>query len=130
MGLLLLLKSDAYKEVMDEPTNHLKYTFDNGDVIYYKINYNEKNLEKSQIEVLNSYKYSRNQINEFLTYLKMDSKNSAVNIDRIRNEWIYHNLAYGFNFKPRQTGTVNVYFNSDDTGHGIFSWVMNNIRIF
>ena len=33
VGLLLLLKSDTYKEVMDEPTNHLKYTFDNGDVI-------------------------------------------------------------------------------------------------
>ena len=49
-----------------------------------------------------------------------------LNYELILNEWKWHSLAYGIGFSRDSTASVDVYFNSEDTGHGIFSWIINN----
>lgn len=53
---------------------------------------------------------------------------SFISIDRIRSEWKWHNLAYVYNFERLPTRSVDVFFDSDDINHGIFSWIINNLR--
>ena len=64
------------------------------------------------------------------TILKfLQKENSGLNVKKIKNEIKWHQLAYMFGFMQSQTASVNVYFNSDDEGHDLFSFIMNNIYI-
>ena len=35
-----------------------------------------------------------------------------------------------FGYSREETASVDVYFNHDDEGHKVFSWVMNNVNIY
>ena len=48
----------------------------------------------------------------------------------MKNEWGWHNFSYALRYKQSQTASVDMYINGNDTGHGAFSWIMNNIRLF
>ena len=128
---LAILSSDSKKEGYKDTgyKGEDKYTLRNGKEIYYNITYNEI-VEKSNLKVYNSFQYTSDEINEFLDFLKQDPRNSSINKDKVRNEWIYHNIAYDFGINQNSTASVDVFFNHDDEGHGALSWIMNNIVIF
>ena len=111
----------------DVPESAREHTLSDGSIVYYNIG--DENDNYTVLTVYNSYKYDSTQINEFLNYLKQE-RYSVINISKIRNEWVWHNIAYGFNINKDSTASVDVYLNADDEGHGFFSWLMNTFTIF
>lgn len=99
-----------------------------GTVVQYSIGDIHSNKKTNTLKVYNSYQLDSKQINEFLEWLRDDQGYSSINIDRIRNEWIWHNLGYIYNFERLSTRSVDTFFDSDDINHGIFSWIINNLR--
>lgn len=99
---------------------------DGTDVDFY-IKNKGVNTADNSIKIYNSYKLTSSQFIELLEWL-IGEGYSAIDIDRIRNEWVWHNLAYAFNFRRDAARTVDAFFNSDDINHGIFSWIINNLR--
>ena len=97
-----------------------------GNFVYYSIDRNTNNPDKTRLKIYNSYQYKREQIKEFLAILKKQENNSNINIDKITNEWWWHKLAYSLGYNKESSASVDAYFNSDDEGHGIFSWIINN----
>lgn len=84
--------------------------------------------QQEGVHVFNSFKLTSKERWEFLRYLQ--NKNPNINVKRMNNEWVWHNLAYKFGIKRESTTSVDVLFSGNDTGHGFFSWVMNNFQIF
>ena len=131
------LKSDSKNSkssAEDSPTGVLgedyhSHELSNGKIVYFSYDSNNDDA-KTLLTLYNSFKLTKDEINEFLNWLKYDSglPTSSVNIDKVRNEIIWHNIGHALGVDYEATRTANVFFDSDDTGHGFFSWVMNHFR--
>ena len=118
---------NGYKDDLNNYDNVASITLSNGTEVKYVINKNDNNPNKSELIIINAFSLTDAEIDEFLEFLQKE--NRVLNVKKIKNEIKWHQLAYMFGFKQSQTASVNVYFNSDDEGHGIFSDIMNNIYI-
>lgn len=123
-GIVVSFSGDsAQPQYMDVvPSDVPEYRFENGKVLYYTIN--GGNSDDSVLKIYNSSQYSSSERHEFLTYLK--NNYSCVNIDKMENEWKWHNFAYRLQYRQENTASVDMYFNKGDEGHGFFSWVINH----
>ena len=118
---------EGYRDQLNGNESDLELS--DGTIIYYDVDL-VSNQNKSQLIIYNSFDYSKKQMEEFLLILKYDYEYSCINVSKILNEWGWHDVAYEIHFNQKQTASVNVYFDSDDVGHGLFSWVMNNIKLW
>ena len=58
--------------------------------------------------------------------------NMAVTLNqgsKTYQESVTHKIAYNLGHNVKSSASADVYFNHDDEGHGIKSWIMNNIYI-
>ena len=111
---------------------YLMYHGNGFDLEYYVDKTNAKNEDEYILRVRDSWKYSQDEINEFLSDLQSREEVSYpnLNVDKVRNEWIWHNLGYFFPIPlyKKQCSEADIYLNSDDKDHGLFSWIINNLR--
>ena len=117
-------QEDYYKDIVPEGTP--SYELSTGTKVYYEASSYDK--PDSSLKVYNSYFLTGQERKEFLTWFSKE--HSEFNIGRANNEWVWHNMAYGMGVKRESTVSVDLYFNADDVGHGILSWIMNHIKIF
>ena len=134
-GALLLfgLKSDSPtprssgKSEIPTGDDAIKYNEDpykgNGFIVYYGIKEDEDE-DKYLLQVYESWKLSSEQMREFLEYLQSLYPEMYLNIDKIMNEWAWHNFAFSLGIDPDASGSVDVYFNHDDDDHW-YSFVLN-----
>ncbi len=85
--------------------------FDNRFTVHYLITAGSDNAHYS-LKVYDSWRYSKEEIIEFLTYLA--DLYPSINIDRMMNEWIWHNIAYTEGIGISSSKDVDVYFNAPD----------------
>ena len=128
---MLFCKSDSVtSNYTDEvPSDAAYIVLDNGKVVYYEIS-NNKDPNKMNLKVYNSFQYNHDEIYEFLLSLKNKDGYDHLNIEKVGSEWLWHNIAYGVGIRRDLSASVDVFFNSDDVEHGIFSFIINNINIF
>ena len=111
-----------------EPTgdDFIKYEFENGEVLYYAIK-NGADSQHNLLVIYDSWRYGIIEMGKFLSDL--NAAGYEININKVMNEWQWHNIAYGL-FGLPNAKDVDVYFDADDEGHGLFSWIMNHWRWF
>ena len=112
-----------------QPTNAQDYLKEpyvgDGFKVYYNIITKDKNGDDIQdpskyiIIVDESWRFSEKQIDEFLKYLKKNV-NGQINTKRIKNEWMWHNIAYGLGIKQDSSRRVDVYVDAPDDTWGRF----------
>ncbi len=125
---VLVLTSDTVQpDYVDNETGKYEKVLSNGKVVSYDIKENESDPNRGYLKVYNSYQYSDAEIDEFLNYLITEEHYTAINFEKVKNEWKWHNFAYSISISQKSTASVDVYFNADDEGHGILSWIINNI---
>ena len=94
-----------------------------GFIIYYKVNEN-KDSNVNSLKVYKSWRFSSEEMRAFLEFLQGKYKDAYINIDKIMNEWVWHNIAYSVGFKPDQSGSLDAFFNHDDVDHW-YSFILN-----
>ena len=103
-----------------------------GLLVWIKICEDEDDPDKTTLTVYDSWKYNKEEIRKFLTSLKNnpDFKCSNLNVEKMLNEWMWHNFGYTspLSFIRGPSKDADMYLNSDDTGHFIYSWIINNIK--
>lgn len=112
-----------------QPTNAQDYLKEpyigDGFKVYYNIITKDKNGDdikdpsKYIIIVDESWRFSEKQIDEFLKYLKKNV-NGQINTKRIKNEWMWHNIAYGLGINQDSSRRVDVYVDAPDDKWGWF----------
>lgn len=87
---------------------------------------------EENLKIYDSWQYSLSQINEFIEkLLALIGPNNVVNTDRIRNEWMWHNIAFNSGFDRDGARSADIKLDADDTDHGwLFSWVINNVWLW
>ena len=131
--LLVTLKSDSPtpkgNDKSEVPTGEdaIKYDedpYEGSDfTVYYGIVENSDE-DKYLLQVYESWKFTPKQMREFLEYLQTQYSDMYLNIDKIMNEWAWHNLAFSLDFDRDASRSVDVYFNHDDEDHW-FSLILN-----
>ena len=116
--------------VMDDTTGATPLELDSGEIVYYTFSPNNDHYAKSRLKIYNSFQYTNDEQEKILKELQSIYSNHEFNIDKMKNEWGWHNLSYAFGWAQSQTASVDMYINGDDVGHGAFSWIMNNIHLF
>ena len=84
---------------------------------YYKITPDPKypnDPNKYILKVYESWRYSEKEIEDFLLWLVVDQGYTSLNISRVKNEWMWHNVAYALGYKKESSRRVDVFFNSSD----------------
>ena len=127
VGAYFIARLFSFKEEVKDGESHPLST---GRPIYYLIDENDPDLPTTPIKIYNSSDYTREEIQEFLEWLKESKGYQSLNIDRIRNEWAWHKIAYDLFFFQESTTSVDAFFDADDTIHGPFSWIINNLWWF
>lgn len=56
-----------------------------------------------------------------------DYNNNVINVNRMLNEWLWHNAMYGFGFATDSTRRVDVYLNAADPNWG---WFFDFFRVW
>ena len=84
-------------------------------------------ITKTTLRVLDSWRLSKEEIKEFLEYLAgtMNKGENVINVDRMMNEWIWHNKAFSWGIAKGPARSVDVYLNADDDRHGFLSKILN-----
>lgn len=49
-----------------------------------------------------------------LSYLKYEKEYSDINVEQIKNEIVWHNIAYYFGIRRQQTASTDAFFYYDD----------------
>ena len=83
-------------------------------------------ITKTTLRVLDSWCLSKEEIKEFLEYLAgtMNKGENVINVDRMMNEWIWHNKAFRWGIAKGPARSVDVYLNADDDRHGFLSKIL------
>ena len=103
-----------------EKKNYSHCYSQNGITIYYelkpfnKYNPSASNKPSTSLKVYESWRYSENEILAFLLYLRDVEGYSKINVERMKNEWIWHNVAYCLNIGVKSNKDVDVNFNMAD----------------
>ena len=97
----------------DEKTKE-KYTSEtiNGVTYWYRVGIDDLHSEKTTLKVYESWRYSKEEIEQFLKWLS--GKHKGLNVLRVKNEWQWHNIAYTLGIKRSSTKDVDPYFNWRD----------------
>ena len=137
IAILYALKSDsknpkATEEEIPKGTEGKDYhshKLSDGKIVYFSYS-SENNDAETLLTVYNSFKLTREEIDELLNWLKYSDEHpcSSINIDRVRNEIMWHNIGHAFGVDYEATRTTQVFFDSDDINHGLFSWIINHLR--
>ena len=88
--------------------------------IYYEVTHpaNGEDKNKYNLKVWNSWKYSKKEIETFLNWLKQKDEYSHLNVKRVGNEWLWHNIAYFLGIKrDSSTKDVDAYFDYPDPNY-------------
>ena len=118
-------------QLENAPDDYIKIPYTElGFDISYKIT-NDKNNpddpDKLTLTVFESWKYSADEIQTFLDWLKYEKGYSNIDVGRMKNEWMWHNFAYSIGFGVGSTKSVDVYFNAKDK---IWGWFFDFFRIW
>lgn len=91
-----------------------------GFTIYYSIKENAVNGKYSELSVFESWRYSEKEITSFLLHLK--KKHPEINVGRMKNEWVWHNVAYALGIGTESSKSVDVCFDASDSRfwYGLF----------
>ena len=124
-----IISKFSFKEYHVDTKGMEPITLENGTPVYYEIIENNT-PDKTILKIYNSYELTASEMEEFLSILETEKNIQGINEERVMNEWMWHKVAYEFGYSREQTASVDVYFNHDDEGHKVFSWVMNNVNIY
>ena len=96
--------------------------------VYYNLSYEYAfedgvlNADKITLQLYKSWRFSSKEMKEFLAYLKETYPN--LNIEKVMNEWTWHNIAFNLGINTKSSRSVDVFLNHDDIGHW-YSWILN-----
>ena len=137
IAILYVLKSDSKNPKATEEEipkgiegkEYYSHELSSGKIVQFSYD-SINNDAETLLTVYNSFKLSRQEIDEFLNWLKYSDEHpcSSINIDRARNEIMWHNIGHAFGIDYEATRTTQVFFDSDDIGHGPLSWIINHLR--
>ena len=116
-----ILGKENYEDAPSEETK--EQVLSTGVTVYF--NYYD---DGSGVKVYNSYSLTSEERWEFLRYLQKE--HPEANLERMNNEWVWHNIAYQFHYQQASTASVDLNWAGYDKGHNLASWVMNNVQIF
>ncbi len=127
-------RSSSNKEEKPNESERGKYLNDpypgDGFKIYYNVVPDEKdplNENKLILQVYESWKFSEKEIDAFLRWLKYEKGYGNLDIGRVKNEWLWHNAAYGLHCFTGSTKRVDIYLNAADPKWG---WFFDFLRIW
>ena len=105
---------------------------DYGDNIYLGDGFTicfEIDDNQTTITIKDSWKYNEIEIREFLNE-KFGKKCSSLELERILNEWMWHNYGFATNLPliKNKGKDASIYLHREDNEHGPLSWIMNNIK--
>ena len=69
-------------------------------------------LKDYLLSVYESWRYNEQEIDEFLRSLKKDYP--SLDVSSVKNEWMWHNVAYAFLIKKDSSRSVDAYLSSSD----------------
>lgn len=99
-----------------KPDNYEEHSFSDDFVVYYKIN-EDKNPAKYELIIHESFRYTEEELRIILNWLKYSKGYENINVERMLNEIVWHNVAYDLDelgwFTDR-TKSANVYFDYRD----------------
>ena len=61
--------------------------------------------------------------------MKKEKHGELINKRKVLNELKWHKVSYNLGHDVEGSASADVYFNADDEGYGIKSWIMNTIYI-
>ena len=117
---------EQYKD--DVPESAQSEELSNGRVVYYSSSLVDE--PSTSLKIYNSFDYSDKELKEFLNILINKNNLKNINISRILTETKWHKIAYLIGYKQQRTASVDVYFDADDVGHWVFSWIINNLNLW
>ena len=104
--------ANKHPTLTNEEKKEFKETFKgDGFTIYYKIA-TDNDDPWNTLTVFDSWRYSEEERIIFLNYLK--TKYSSVNVDRMSNEWAWHNLSYHLGIGVLSAKNADIHFNAPD----------------
>ena len=97
----------------------------NGVIINYEIK-GDWDKKDSSLKILDSWKYTQKQIEEFVDILIKTHPGSAINKKRIVNEWAWHKNAYYFGYGKEEARSADIFLDAKDVHKNKFvSFIMN-----
>ena len=119
---------DPNKDYNNRGDEDVFVKLNDGTKIYYIVgkdaNWNDPN---TSVEILDSWKYKKEQIIEFATALKHAKNSDVLNIRRMVNEWYWHTIAFYLGYGKEPARSANICLDADDDHENkIISYVINN----
>ena len=117
-------KEEDKKETGESNAIIASHKLTTGKTVYYNENINWSDAN-ANLKIYDSWHFSKSEMREFLEWLKDDANGgeNAINVDRMLNEWIWHNKAFNWGIAKGHTRSVDVCLDADDTGD--YSWILN-----
>lgn len=93
-----------------------------GFVIHYKTS-SEEDTFNNMVTIYDTWRYTEDELREFLTELNRQFR--SINIERVINECLWHNVLYLHGIFVEHTKDADVYFNKADVW---FGWLFESVR--
>ena len=129
-ALTTLFGYQIYKDMTKKSSKNVKPNDDNfldetpyggdGFTVYYDIRNKEGMSKDYELIVYESWRFNEKQIKAFLKWLKEQPGNESLNVQRVYNEWMWHNIAFALDIKVESSRTINAYFDAPDKNYGWF----------
>lgn len=96
-----------------------------GLVFYFREVPNVIKNGPKELEILDSWKFTKAEVLMILNCLKYEEGYNNLNIARVYNEWQWHNVAYTLGYDKEASGSVNFYLNARDNHHGLLGYIFD-----
>ena len=93
-----------------------------GFTIHYSTS-SERDAADNTVSIYDTWRYSEDELREFLTDLQ--TQYSSINVEKVLNECIWHNVLYSKGIFVSHTKDADVYFNKNDDW---FWWIFETLR--
>ena len=72
-----------------------------------------------------SYSFIGRFFDKYKRFFSYDYGENVINVDRMMNEWVWHNKTFSWGIAKDPARSVDVYLNADDDRHGFLSKILN-----